>query len=55
MPLSKFQSSVLRTLAAQPTPDSYIAGGIAINRDGPRFSHDIDMTCRFNLHYPGRS
>ncbi len=43
MPINKFQSSVLRTLAAQRTPDSYIAGGIAINRDGPRFSRDIDI------------
>jgi hypothetical protein len=33
----------LRTLAAQRSPDSYIAGGIAINRDGPRYSRDIDI------------
>jgi hypothetical protein len=25
------------------SPDSYIAGGVAINRDGPRFSGDIDI------------
>jgi hypothetical protein len=37
MPLSKFQSEVLQTLAAQRDPESYIAGGVAINRDGPRF------------------
>ncbi|MBV9249955.1 MAG: hypothetical protein JO227_12005, partial [Acetobacteraceae bacterium] len=43
MPLSKFQSDVLRLLAAQRSPDSYIAGGIAINREGPRFSRDIDI------------
>lgn len=43
MPISKFQSEVLRTLAAQRSPDSYIAGGIAINREGPRFSGDIDI------------
>jgi hypothetical protein len=43
MPLSKFQSEVLRTLASQRSPDSYIAGGVAINRDGPRFSADIDI------------
>ena len=24
-------------------PDSYIAGGIVLNRDGPRFSDDIDI------------
>lgn len=43
MPLSKFQSEVLQTLASQRSPDSYIAGGVAINRDGPRFSGDIDI------------
>ncbi len=41
VPISKFQSDVLRSLAAQRSPDSYIAGGVAINRDGPRFSGDI--------------
>ena len=34
---------MLRLLAAQRSPDSYIAGGIAINRQGPRFSDDIDI------------
>jgi hypothetical protein len=43
MPISKFQSDVLRLLAAQRSPDSYIAGGIAINRQNPRFSDDIDI------------
>ena len=43
VPISKFQSDVLRLLAAQRSPDSYIAGGIAINRQGPRFSDDIDI------------
>ena len=43
MPISKFQSDVLRLLAAQRSPDSYIAGGVAINRQGPRFSGDIDI------------
>jgi hypothetical protein len=32
VPISKFQSDVLRLLAAQRSPDSYIAGGLAINR-----------------------
>ncbi len=40
MPIGKFQSDVLRALAAQRSPDSYIAGGVAINREGPRFSVD---------------
>jgi hypothetical protein len=43
VPISKFQSDVLLLLAAQRSPDSYIAGGIAINRQGPRFSEDIDI------------
>ena len=43
MPLTKLQAEVLRVLAAQRSPDSYIAGGIALNRDGPRFSRDVDI------------
>jgi hypothetical protein len=43
VPITKFQSDVLRLLAAQRSPDSYIAGGVAINRDGPRISADIDI------------
>jgi hypothetical protein len=43
VPISRFQSDVLRSLAAQRSPDSYIAGGVAINREGPRFSGDIDI------------
>ncbi len=43
MPLSNLQSQVLRALARQRSPDSYVAGGVAINRDGPRYSGDIDI------------
>lgn len=43
VPLISFQSEVLRTLAAQRSPDSYIAGDVAINRQGPRYSGDIDI------------
>jgi hypothetical protein len=43
VPLTKLQSHVLRVLAAERSPDSYIAGGIALNREGPRFSGDIDI------------
>jgi hypothetical protein len=43
VPLTKLQCHALRLLAAQRSPDSYIAGGIALNRDGPRFSSDIDI------------
>ena len=30
-------------LAAERSPDSYIAGGIALNRKGPRFSGHVDI------------
>jgi hypothetical protein len=43
VPLSKLQSRLLSLLAGKRSPDSYVAGGIAINRDGPRFSADIDI------------
>src|SRR5260370_38812950 len=43
VPLTKLQTHVLRVLAAERSPDSYIAGGVALNRDGPRFSTDIDI------------
>ncbi len=43
MPLTRLQSRLLRLLANQRTPDSYVAGGIGLNRDGPRFSADIDI------------
>ena len=43
VPLTELQSYVLRILAAQRSPDSYIAGGIALNINGPRFSEDIDI------------
>jgi len=43
VPLTKLQSQVLRVLAAERSPDSYIAGGVAVNREGPRFSADIDI------------
>jgi hypothetical protein len=43
VPLTKLQTHALRILAAQRSPDSYIAGGVALNRAGPRFSGDIDI------------
>jgi hypothetical protein len=43
VPLTKLQSHVLRLIAAERSPDSYIAGGIALNREGPRYSGDIDI------------
>jgi hypothetical protein len=43
LPLTKLQMHVLRVLATGRSPDNYIAGGIAVNREGPRFSGDIDI------------
>ena len=43
MPLTRLQAYALRVLAAQRSPDSYVAGGVALNRAGPRFSGDIDI------------
>src|SRR5579863_5238438 len=43
VPLSNLQSRLLRLLASRRSPDSYVAGGVAINRDGPRISDDIDI------------
>jgi hypothetical protein len=43
VPLTKLQHHALSLLAAGRSLDSYVAGGIAINRDGPRFSRAIDI------------
>jgi hypothetical protein len=43
VPLTRLQAYALRVLAAQRSPDSYVAGGVALNRAGPRFSGDIDI------------
>ncbi len=45
MPLTTFQSEVLRLLAGNRQPESHLAGGLAINRsdDSPRFSADVDL------------
>ena len=43
MPLSNLQRDILRSLAAQRTPDSYVAGSTPLNREGPRYSGDIDI------------
>ena len=43
MPISRFQSDVLNLLAAGRSPESDVTVGIPINRDGPRFSADIDI------------
>jgi len=43
VPLSSLQSEILLLLAAHRSPESYVAGASALNRDGPRFSFDIDI------------
>lgn len=43
MPLSKIQTDVLRLLASQRDPESYVAGATPLNRDTPRYSGDIDI------------
>ena len=43
MPVTKAQSAVLRAIATSRDPESYVAGGLPINRRGPRFSEDIDI------------
>ena len=43
MPISKLQSDILRLIAAKRDPESFIAGGVPINRAGPRYWDDIDV------------
>ena len=43
MPLSKIQSDILRLLAARRDPESYVAGAAPLNRNGSRYSEDIDV------------
>lgn len=43
MPLSELPTDILRALAAQRRPDSYVARSTPLNREGPRYSGDIDI------------
>jgi hypothetical protein len=44
MPLTPFQAELLRLLARNRSPESYVAGGIALNAaDDVRWSSDIDV------------
>lgn len=45
MPLSEIQAEVLRVIAANRSPDSYLAGATVLHRQSrtPRFSQDIDL------------
>jgi hypothetical protein len=43
VPISRLQSDILRLIAAQRDPESFVAGGVPINRTGPRYSADLDI------------
>lgn len=45
MPLGAFERDVLRLLAANRNPDSYVAGATVLNQDpaSPRISKDVDV------------
>ena len=43
MPLSNFQSRLLRLLAAHRNPESFVAEAAPLAREGSRFSKDIDL------------
>jgi hypothetical protein len=45
VPITPYQRTVLRLLAKNRTPDSYVAGATVINRadSSPRFSADVDI------------
>lgn len=43
MPLSKLQSDLLRLLAANRDPESYVGGSTPLNWNASRFSGDIDF------------
>lgn len=43
MALTELQAAVMRCLARNRSEASYVAGGVALNRDWPRLSDDIDI------------
>jgi hypothetical protein len=43
VPISRLQSDILRLIAAKRDPESFVAGGVPINRSGPRYSSDLDI------------
>ena len=43
MPLTNFQSKILRVISAHRNPESYLARSTPLNRERPRFSEDIDI------------
>ena len=43
MPTTRLQSDILAVIARHRDPESFVAGGVPINRNGPRYSSDIDI------------
>lgn len=43
MPVTRIQSDILKIIARHRDQESFVAGGVPINRDGPRYSKDIDI------------
>jgi len=43
MPISKLQSDILKVIAKARDPESFVAGGLPINRTGQRYSKDVDI------------
>ena len=43
MPLSDLQREILRLLAAHRNLESFVAGAVPLQQDGPRYSSDIDI------------
>jgi hypothetical protein len=43
VPLTKIQTDILRLLASHRDPESYVGGSTPLNKDGARFSSDIDF------------
>jgi hypothetical protein len=43
VPISSLQAEILRILARRRDPESFVAGGVPVNRSGTRFSNDIDI------------
>ncbi len=43
MPLTSLQRKLLRIIAHNRTPQSYVAGGSVMNADDGRYSDDIDL------------
>ena len=45
MPLTRMHTEILNRIAANRSPDSYVAGATVLHRDAhtPRFSDDLDL------------